>query len=82
MNINNQTMLFEDLSDEEARDLQMTCEWIVLAGKIDGNARRWFEIWRKGCGLSEDQAMLMISTAFPQRALMSLVLRKSPRVTR
>lgn len=82
MKVNSKTMLFEDMTDEEAEDLQKVCEHLVLDGAFDGNARHFFEKWRKGSGLTEDQGLLTMSIAFPQRALLSLVFHRSGALTK
>lgn len=76
MKINKETMLFEELSYDEAEDLRFVCEDIVLAGNAGGViTERYFNAWAEGCGLDaqQHQRMMMLAVVFPQRALMSLV---------
>ena len=72
MKINKQTMLFEDISDDEAREMLYFCKDIVLYGKV--SFPDYFEQWIKEFKYDERQKTLLISTAFPQRVLLSLVL--------
>ena len=68
------TMLFDDLSDEEAATLQKDVEAIVLKGTSLWGTEA-FRIWCEVMGYDPNNALLVMSTAYPQRALLSLLRR-------
>ena len=76
MNVNRENMLFENLTDGEAFRLRKSVEEIVLTGKITEDVRDFFEVWRVSLGYDERQGLLLMSIAFPQRALLSLLRRE------
>ena len=76
MKINPTTMLFENLNAIEAAQLEVVTEAIVMHGDISGQfTQSYFREWCKACKFDSDQrqGLLLISAAFPQRALLSLV---------
>ena len=75
MNVNRDTMLFENLTDFDAMRLRVATEELVQTGHIDPDARYFFEVWRASLGFDDRQGLLLMSTAFPQRALLSLLRR-------
>ena len=79
MNVNRDTMLFENLIDFEAFRLRKATEELVQTGHITPDARYFFEVWRVSLGYDERQGMMLMSTAFPQRALLSLLRRSDER---
>jgi hypothetical protein len=70
--VNKTTMLFDDLDKTEASDLKIIVEDLVLRGTSCWKHEA-FTSWYKTCGFDERQTLLMMATAFPQRALLSLV---------
>lgn len=79
MRINKTTMLFEDISPTERREMLAVCEDIVLRGKLPWPHPDWLRAWMDAFGFDERQQFLTISTAFPQRVLLSL-LQEDPYV--
>lgn len=73
MNINEKTMIFEDLSNEEADAMLVVLENIVLRGEVPSPFPPWLKEWMETFGYNGSQGLLLVSTAFPQRALLSLV---------
>jgi hypothetical protein len=76
MNVNQDTMLFENLTDDDAVRLRIVVEELVLTGHIMPDARYFFEVWRTSLGMDDRQGLLLMSTAFPQRALLSILKRR------
>lgn len=70
------TLLFVDLTDEEAKQLQTDMEALILKGERGPINSTAFKMWSAVCRYSEDQELLMYSTVYPQRALLSLLRRK------
>ena len=75
MNVNRETMLFENLTDDDAARLRKVMDELVLMGHIMPDAHYFFEVWRICLGFEDKQGLLLMSTAFPQRALLSLLKR-------
>jgi len=70
----NDQHLFDDLTDEEAQDLEEFATEIVLQGRVDV-AHPAFVIFKQAIGVENVKQMLIYSTSFPQRALLSLLKR-------
>jgi hypothetical protein len=70
------TLLFEDLTDHEAEQLRADMEGLVLKGSRGPIQSSAFQQWTHACGFDATQSLLMYSTAYPQRALLSLLFRK------
>jgi hypothetical protein len=79
MNVNRENMLFENLTDHDAKRLRSAVEELVQTGHIMPDARYFFEVWRVSLGYDERQGMMLMNTAFPQRALLSLLRRNDER---
>ena len=75
MRVNLQTQLIEYLTEAEAQELQIEIEALVLRGIISERLREIFEVWRIELGYDDRQGLLLMSTAFPQRVLISLLRR-------
>lgn len=73
--INSKTMLFEDMTIIEAYLLEEWVNAVVLDGKFTPNGL--VEQWYTECGFNQDQRLLVMSTALPQRALLSLLKYKN-----
>ena len=75
MRINKNTMLFEQLSDEEKTDLLGVCKQIVFQGIVPWD-NMLLNTWMTELGFnSPDRRLTMVSIAFPQRAMMSLLVK-------
>lgn len=73
MKIDPVTMLFSDLMEEEASSLQESVEALVLKGEITRQLHAFHDVWRDGVALNQSHSELTLTTAFPQRALISLL---------
>jgi hypothetical protein len=74
--INLTTQLFEGLTDQEANELQTWVEGVVLRGTIPPEDPNPIKQWLVVFGHNQDRRLLVISTALPQRVLLSLLLRR------
>ncbi len=73
MKVNSKTLLFEDLSNSERIELQSICEDIILYGRIPPSSNRLISTWLEAGGFKTDGGILLvISTVFPARALLSI----------
>lgn len=70
--VNPETMLFDDLNEDEAIEVEFVARGIVLLGKADLNHQA-FVAWAKAANYDDRQALLVYATAFPQRALLSVL---------
>ena len=61
-----------ELTKNEASDLELFAEKIIIDGYIDMNHPAWVA-WFKSAGFNENQQLLVYSTVFPQRALLSVI---------
>ncbi len=68
------TLLFTNLDNdrEEAHELYLFCRRIVLEGHTNLQHPA-FRAWSNAAEYDERQALLVYATAFPQRALLSLL---------
>lgn len=68
------SLLFDDLTEEEADVILKQVEDLVLRGTsgpvFESEA---FKAWSAACDFDDRQTLLVISTAYPQRALLSLL---------
>lgn len=80
MKIDKKRMTFTEMTDEEAHELRRVVEDLVVRGEIDSIMRGWFDRWRKELGFDETQGLLLMTTAFAQRAALSLVEHLEDRV--
>lgn len=76
MKVNPSTMLFEDLTDAEAETLLLNMKGIMMHGHLQLWDDPFFQMWREATGFDERQILMVYSTVYPQRALLSLLLRK------
>jgi hypothetical protein len=74
--INLATQLFEGLTDQEANELQAWAEGVILHGHFPPKHPNLIEQWFVIFGHNADRRLLVISTALPQRVLLSLLLRR------
>lgn len=78
--VDKKTLLFTNaLTWEEARELAKFAERIVIEGYVDGDHPA-FKAWSTVAEYDSRQKLLVYSTAFPQRALLSLVRLLSPKM--
>lgn len=73
MRVNTTTLMFEDITAQEALSLREAIVPLILNGTISEQARIYFEHWRTELGYDDRQGLLLMSTAFPQRVLLSLL---------
>lgn len=69
--IDPKTMLFEELTEEQAYQLHLLGQRIVLDGYVDMQHPA-FLAWTEAAQYDEDQKLLVYATAFPQRVLLSV----------
>lgn len=68
------TLMFTDeITDDEVEELTQFCTKIVLEGHKDC-FHPAFRAWVEAAGISPNQELLHYATAFPQRALLSILL--------
>lgn len=72
MRINKETMLFEDLSEQDRSEMLSFAKDLVLRGITPNPLPDFVEQWMTAFGYSDYQRLLIISTALPQRILLSL----------
>jgi len=75
MRISRTTMLFEDIGDLHNEMFEYGRS-IVMDGVIGHPVPWWVTQWIQECGLTETQWLMIMSTAFPQKLLLSLLLDK------
>lgn len=76
MQIDKQTMLFVDMTDEEANDLYKLAEAVVMTGVLPHQSTLFLQ-WYEACGFDERQSMLIAAAVFPCRALLSVCKHRS-----
>jgi hypothetical protein len=75
--INKTTKLFEDLTDQEAKELQEWVEGVVFRGTFPVDHPDLIEHWLTAFGFrSNENTLLVISTVLPQRVALSLLARR------
>lgn len=76
MKINTKTQLFEELTAVEETILERDIKNLVLTGDRNFSpvTKEMFDSWCEALGYKEErQKLLLLATAFPQRALLSIV---------
>jgi hypothetical protein len=73
MRINPKTLLFEELTPSDRDELLEWAERIVLTGGFPPDDPPWLTEWMRVAGYDDRQRLLLISTAVPQRVLLSLL---------
>lgn len=63
---------FTSLNDHQRAELMREIEDLVLKG-IPCTYSKYFRRWCHSCGYDERQSLLAMATAYPQRALLSLL---------
>jgi hypothetical protein len=79
------TLLFHDIPDQLRPEMLELARAIILKGKGPAGMPDWARMWFKAAGLpsteqQQDHCLLMWTTAFPQRLLLSLL--EEPQVTK
>lgn len=77
MRVDFTTLLFHDLSDDEAKVLQDVGESIMLRGEVPHPMPEIINRWFEEGHLNTDRTLLVLSTVLPARIFYSLLLRKS-----
>ncbi len=78
MHVDPQTLLFTEMTDDELADLRLLAESIVLQGET-AYGHPLFDAWCAVAGYSDphdSRKLLVMSTVFPQRALLSILRLK------
>lgn len=73
MEIDTKTQTFYSLTRDEAALLQESVEKLVLTGEVTSELTFFFEYWCSSLNYTPEQAGILMATAFPQRALLSLL---------
>ena len=76
MRVNPVTQTFIEMSQSDYIALRQEIELLVVHGTITERIRVFFEFWRVALGYDDRQGLLLMSTAFPQRVLLSLLHHK------
>lgn len=74
--INLTTQLFEGLTDQEAKELQEWAEGAVLRGYLPPKHPDLIQEWFSVFSYDSNRQLLVVSTALPQRVLLSLLKRR------
>ncbi len=72
MKIDPITMLLSDFQGQE-QNIYDDIKIMILNGKISNLVQTLLDIWSKECGLNDTHRLLTMTTAFPQRVLLSLL---------
>lgn len=75
-NVNPTTLEFEGLTSAQRSELRDICINIVRHGKVDFHHPA-FQAWVRAGNFDDRQALLCLSTAFPQKALLSIVVSET-----
>ena len=72
MKIDPNTMMFQDMTQAEAREVEEVASKVILEGGVPVDhpiLKEWLEV----CGFSDHRALLVMCTVFPGRALLSVL---------
>lgn len=78
MVIDSRTLLFDDISVAEWHDLYSWASGVILHGHLRQPEPAWIEEWCRVAQFDSRQKLLMLSTALPQRVLLSLLKHGIP----
>lgn len=81
MYVDPKTLLFEDLSESESVALVGFAESIMFGPGMESVGGALIEAWMKAGGFDDHQRLLIISTVFPGRALLSVIRDLASRST-
>ena len=73
MNIDPKTMLFRHLTSSEKEELTILVRELVLEGKMPPRTNKFVKMWMDYHGYGDREFLLTITTAFPSRALLSVL---------
>lgn len=73
MKVNEKTLLFEGMTPEDCDVVRQVAEGIIFNGTTPWPYPEWLAKWFKAGKFDENQSLLVISTVFPQRALVSVL---------
>jgi len=73
MRVNPKTLLFESISPDERAEMLAVTKKLVLEGEVPHPYPNWVKLWMATAQYDERQQLLVLSTAFPQRVLLSLI---------
>ena len=73
MKVNKTTMLIEVFHPYLRDELEKSITEFIINGESSEYLYECFNEWREKCGFDSTQGMLLISTAFPQRLLLSIM---------
>ncbi len=79
MNVNPSTLLFENLTDDEATTLHAQAEEIVMKGNVPLRENVFVRTWVEAGKFDDRQWLLTMSVVYPQRALISVVRHRQSR---
>ncbi len=75
MFIDPKTLLFSDLTDEEAAELRSAAIAISQAGEIPSPQPVWMKLWESFSGVESHLMLVTLSTVLPSRIFHSLLMR-------
>lgn len=73
MKLNKTTLMFEEMTENDLLQVERFCTDIILHGKIQSPLPDYVEEWLVAAGGERYNDLLMISTALPQRLLLSIL---------
>lgn len=73
MRVHPVTLLFEDITPEEQREMRAWAEDLILRGRLPPQHPAWVTEWMRAGGYTDQQMRMLCSTALPQRVLLSLL---------
>lgn len=73
MKLNTDTLMFEGLDHEEADQMESYCHDLVLKGVRPKKDPPWVDEWLKASRTEPHMALLVLTTAMPQRLLLSVL---------
>lgn len=66
-------MLFEGMSKDEKKEMLRFARNLIFGGKVPHPLPDFVEQWFEEFGYNQDQRLLVLATALPQRILLSLI---------
>ena len=73
MRVDLATQTFKDLTAEEFQELGELVEKLVVFGEFSERLKYYFSFWCQELHFDDRQGLMLMATAFPQRALLSLL---------
>lgn len=78
MHVDPTTLLFKELASDEKEEIYRATKELVLKGVVPHPYPKWLEKWMQVGKFDERQRLLVLSTVFPARALLSLLESERP----